>query len=222
MYCRFCGALVGLGNPHECAKEPVRKLSYLPQQQLLNWTIAGYVLIVAVVVTWVVSVAQMIDLSRVRSTTAQLGGVPDDDQVGSLVSLLQRSDRLGFWVLAIAVIYIAGYVFWFRTARTMVTRLGDEGKQALAHWTYLAWRISILAAVALSLSLSVGRDKPTTVAAAIADIDARARNAMILDAARCITGLLLIAALVVAMRKVRALARPAEPYASSHGLQPSG
>jgi hypothetical protein len=42
----------------------------------------------------------------------------------------------------------------------MVVRFGDPGRQATAHWTYLAWRISLFAAVALGLSLSVGRDKP--------------------------------------------------------------
>jgi hypothetical protein len=210
MYCRFCGAFVGLGNPHECPKEPVRKLSYLSPQQLRSWTIAGYGMIAAVLVTWAMSAAQMIDLSRVHSTLAQINGPTDGDQVGSLLSLLQQSDSLGLWVSAIGVTYIVGYVFWFRAARKMVIPLRDEGKQALAHWTYLVWRISILAWAALSLSLRVGRDKPTTIAEAVADIEARVQNAMILDVVRCLTGLLLIVALVVAMRKVRMLARPAE------------
>jgi hypothetical protein len=72
------------------------------------------------------------------------------------------------------------------------------------------WRISILAAVGLSLALRVGSNQPTTIAEAIADIEAQARNAMILDGVRCLTGMFLIVALVVAMRKVRVLARPVE------------
>lgn len=210
MYCRHCGAFVGLGNSHECPKEPVRKLSYLPPQQLLSWTIGGYGIIAAVLVTWAVSAAQMLDLSQVHDTVGQLNGHPANDQVQSLVQLLRQSDSLDLWVLLLAFAYIVGYVFWFRVARRMVVRFGDRGRQATAHWTYLAWRISLFAAVALGLILGVGRDKPTTIAEVVADIEARTRNAMILDAARCLTGLLLIVALVVAMRKVRALARPVE------------
>jgi hypothetical protein len=41
MYCRVCGAFVGLGNPHGGPKEPARNPSYLPPQQPFSWTIAG-------------------------------------------------------------------------------------------------------------------------------------------------------------------------------------
>ena len=208
MYCRFCGALVGLGNPHECPKEPVRQLSLLPPEQLLHWTLAGCGIIAAILVTWAVSAAQVIDLRQVNDTLTQLHGALDEDRVTRMVSLLQQSDSLSLWVTLGALTYIVGYVFWFRAARKMVARFGDRGRRAVTHWTYQIWRISLLAAVLLTFSLNAGRDKPTTIAEVITDIEARTRNAMILGAVRCLTGLLLIVALVVAIRNVRALAQP--------------
>jgi hypothetical protein len=44
------------------------------------------------------------------------------------------------------------------------------------------------------LSLSVGRDKPTTIAEAVTDIEARTATPWILDVVRCLIGLLLIVA----------------------------
>lgn len=173
MYCRFCGALVGLGNPHECPKEPVRQLSRLPPEQLLHWTLAGYGIIAEILVTWAVSAAQVIDLRQVNDTLTQLHGALDEDQATRVVSLLQQSDSLSLWVTLGALTYIVGYVFWFRAARKMVARFGYQGRQAVTHWTYQVWRLSLLAAVLLTFSLNAGRDKPTTIAEAITDIEAR-------------------------------------------------
>lgn len=186
----------------------MRQLSLLPPEQLLHWTLAAYGIIAAVLVTWAVSAAQLIDLREVNDILTQLHGVLNKDQVTRMVSLLRQSDSLSLWVTLGALTYIVGYVFWFRAARKMVARLGDQGKQAVTHWTYQVWRLSLLAAVLLSFSLNVGRDKPTTIADAIIDIQARTRDAMILGAVRWLTGLLLIVALLVAVRNVRALAQP--------------
>ena len=178
------------------------------QEQLRHWTLAGYGIIAAVLATWAVSAAQVFDLRQVRDTLTQLHGVLDEDQVTRMVSLLQQSDSLSLWVTLGALTYIVGYVFWFRAARKMVARFGDLGKQAVTHWTYQVWRLSLLAAVLLAFSLTAGRDKPTTIAETITDIEARTRDATILGAVRCLTGLLLIVALLVAIRNVRALAQP--------------
>jgi hypothetical protein len=214
MYCRFCDAFVGLGNQHECPKEPVRKLSYLPPQQLLHWTIAGCGIIAGVLVSLAVSVAQMIELRQIHSTTAKLHGIIEYNKVASLVSLGQRADDLGDWVIVVALACIAGYAFWFRAARQMVTRFGNDGKQALAHWTYLVWRISVLAAATLTFGLSTGRHKPTNIAETITDLKTRTQDGLILDAARALTGLLLIAALVVVMQKMWTLSRPVDERAA--------
>jgi hypothetical protein len=208
MYCRFCGSFVGIGNPHECPKEPVRKLSHLPPQRLFWWTVGGCGVIAGVLVSLAVSLAQLTDLRQIQSTVTQLGSAAEYDQLTSLIPVARRADNLGNLVIIVAFAYIIGYVVWFRMARTMVARFGQRGKQALAHWTYLVWRISILAAFALTWGLRSGRDTPTTTAEAIADLEAQTHDALILDASRALTGLLLIVALLVVMRNVWALARP--------------
>jgi hypothetical protein len=118
-------------------------------------------------------------------------------------------------MILVAFAYIIGYVIWFYRARRMVARFGDQGKQAMTHWTYLVWRLSLLAAVVLTFTLAPGRDQPATTAEAITDLQVRTRDAMILDAVRALTGLLLIAALIVIMQKVRALARPPQTVAEA-------
>src|SRR5262249_28096433 len=118
-----------------------------------------------------------------------------------------QADSLASWMIRVSLVYIIGYVIWFYRTRSMVARLGDQGSRVMTHWTYVVWRLSLIGAVVLTLVLNSARDQPMTTAQALTDLQARTWDAMILDGARALTGVLLIVALIRMMREVRALSR---------------
>jgi hypothetical protein len=110
---------------------------------------------------------------------------------------------------ALIFVYLAVFLAWIFSARRVLTRLGHDRRAVFRHWTFVAWRITLIAVIMLAVFL---RSEPLPDASdrqAFHDAVVTAnQHQMLYSAARLIVLGLLIAAIVTVWNRARAASRP--------------
>jgi uncharacterized membrane protein len=206
MYCRFCNARIEPGVRHDCPRAPhLRAPSIVPPGQLRAWAVAGWILVALLAASLVVWLAQLAYLVRGRQLAGRMLGGYSSADADRLQAIVRSTDTLSQAVSLLAIVALAGYVGWFVATRKLVERAGRERRFVTGHWTYVAWRLCVLASLLLVVALRTQQSPvsgATQALQAIRDIDQRA---MIYGCGRLVTLSVLITVLVVAMRRVRNL-----------------
>lgn len=160
MTCLVCGhESTNLEESHECGNTPGSAAAlapqwtpYLPERrattrawEAMTWTVTG------VIATFVLAgVAQLIVRLYGYAAMSELPAYP----VGADVVDIQILGLIDFALSALAAILfcgcLVGYFVWFSMTRKAVRRLGADPRQVLRHWTVYAWRIAILAYLAVA------------------------------------------------------------------------
>ncbi len=219
MFCKFCGAPDGPGNPHDCPDRPAprapRQVRVGPpptHASLQIWTVAGYALAAAFLAVLAIRTVELVNVVRARSLAEQLATAFSRDGASRLVDLADRVDSLVGLMTVVALPALIGYVIWSVAARRWVVRAGHQVTVLTRHWTYLAWRISVL--VGLVLSLVVHSARINTVGTAeevygqLADAEQRL---LIVGAVHFVTIAILLVVLITLVARVRKLVNTAAP-----------
>ncbi|MEV6924934.1 hypothetical protein AB0M46_10545 [Dactylosporangium sp. NPDC051485] len=65
--------------------------------------------------------------------------------------VLRLGDQLNSLTLVWIWVYLAGFIAWTAFSRRRAQRLGYDRRQVLRHWTFVAWRLSLVLVFAMSL-----------------------------------------------------------------------
>jgi hypothetical protein len=206
MYCAACGYhTMEIGGNHTCRAQSLVSLPRRPD----GWQIAAWVVIAITVAFVAVCVVRIAVLVQDYRLVGQHSVPPTTDLLDRMASMVDREQTVYLLYQLIWLAYLIGSVSWFVTIRKVAARYGDAGKAALQHWTSVAWRLVLAAAVALAFASGGGT---TTVSgtrdlAAIQDagrsID---REQILFVSARIVVAGLLIAAIWTVASRVAAVA----------------
>lgn len=219
MYCKFCGALEGPGNPHDCPDRPAprarRQVRVGPPPSHTSvqiWTVAGYALAAALLAVLAIRTVELVSVVRARSLADQLATAFSPDGASSLVDLADRVNSLVKVTQVVALPALIGYLIWSGAARLWVLRAGHQVTVLTRHWTYLAWRISLLVGVVLSLVVRSGRINTVGTAEEVygqlADAEQRL---LVVGVVQFVTIAIMLVVLMTLVARVRKLVRTAAP-----------
>jgi hypothetical protein len=142
VFCRHCGALVGLGNPHSCAKDPgPRPLRAAPADLVRLWWLAAAGLLLLLTGALVISVWALVDVLRVHlAAKAALAG----GEWFTTDPLLHTVVQLSGWMIGVGLACLVAQLLWKGWTRRVLERAGDRGRAHFDHWTSLAGRVAAL------------------------------------------------------------------------------
>jgi hypothetical protein len=132
----------------------------------------------------------------------------DRAAVGRFVALLTSLDQ---YYSALLFVYLAAFMVWITTVGRVVTRLGHNRRTVMRHWTYIAWRVTLIPVILLAVVIRPDPlpsfDDPAAFRDAVVGIN---QTQIVYSLARLVTLGLFIAAVVVIWNRVR---RPTRPIA---------
>jgi hypothetical protein len=228
MFCKFCGAVDAPGSPHDCPDRPAPraplKISSGPpptRASLQLWTVAGYVLAVALLAVLAIRVVELVSLVQARSLAEQLATTFSRDGASRLVDLAGRVDSLVRIILVIALPALIGYLIWSGAARWWVVRAGHKVTVLTRHWTYLTWRIALLVGVVLSVAMRSGRINTVGTAEELyRQLADREQRLLVLGVVQLVTMGIMLVVLITLVGRVRKLVLTAPATALAPGGEP--
>ncbi|MBE1491438.1 hypothetical protein [Plantactinospora soyae] len=142
-----------------------------------------------------------------------------------ILARLERLEQVNDLVWFVLLAHIGTYLAWFVVSQKTVERHGGDPKPTLAHWTFAAWRISVVGIFVLAIIMSPGGGTDRSDAErAISDAMEFERLTIFVAALRLpIVGLLVAGVCVVIWRMYQlAASSPPPPATAQYLTQPAG
>jgi hypothetical protein len=149
MTCPICG-----DRPHDCPYAPAPRVALdLPSLPLPRWQVASRALAVAVTVTMVVRLAELVLVIHAGHLLNQLVGTTVTAADRGRLLGLARDLRVLSWILSgLGVVWYLGTIAWFIISRRLLTRFGELAEVITGHWTFKGWRVLLLVTLACNLA----------------------------------------------------------------------
>ena len=165
MFCRFCGAHVGIGNPHDCPKAP--RLHAAAPDTILGWRLGSLGAVVVGVSAAGVAIPELLHLLRAYQL-ADAGGSPGSSRLHDLQAASNLFGAVGAWLAGLALVIS---VLWAKATLGLVERLGRHEAAGPATTTLTLGRASAVALFGAGLFAWFGQPGAAEAADTVADAD---------------------------------------------------